>query len=106
MTCTIDTESTRRLSAKFAAGLAISAFLALVMCAAPASAAGHHGGGHRGGEHHYGGRGYGNRGGGYYPAPPVVYGSPYGSPYGYAPPPVVYGSGINIMTPGISLGIR
>jgi hypothetical protein len=32
--------------------------------------------------------------GGYYPAPPVVYGSPY-----YAPPPVVYG-------PGVGLNIR
>ena len=39
-----------------------------------------------------------NWNGGYYEAPPVVYGSPYGgayygSPY-YYPPPVVYGPGI------------
>jgi hypothetical protein len=35
-------------------------------------------------------------GGGYYRAPPVVYGSPY-----YAPPPVVWGPGI-----GLNIHIR
>jgi hypothetical protein len=38
--------------------------------------------------------------GGYWVAPPVVYGSPYG--YGYYPPPV--GVGINL--PGVSIGIQ
>jgi len=46
------------------------------------------------------GRGHGNWGGGYYPPPPVIYGSPY-----YAPPPVVYAPGIGINLPGISIGI-
>jgi hypothetical protein len=42
--------------------------------------------------HHWDHRYYG----GYYPAPPVVYGSPY-----YEPPPVVYrpGFGVNIHIP-------
>jgi hypothetical protein len=42
----------------------------------------------RGGDRHWGG--------GYYHAPPVVYGSPY-----YAPPPVVYGPGV-----GLNIHIR
>jgi hypothetical protein len=39
--------------------------------------------------------------GGYYPAPPVVYGSPY-----YAPPPVVYGPAVGIMLPGVVIGVQ
>jgi|SRR5579862_631677 len=97
MTCINDTSPKRRLSAKLAAGLAISAMLALGTYAAPASAEWHH-------------RGYNNWNGGYYQAPPVVYGSPYGSSYyGYSPyysPPVVYGPGIGISLPGINIGIR
>jgi len=43
--------------------------------------------------------------GGYYVAPPVVYGSPYyGAPY-YAPPPVVYGPGVGIALPGVNINI-
>jgi len=38
--------------------------------------------------------------GGYYGAPPVVYGNPYS--YGYYPP----GPGIGINLPGVSIGIR
>jgi hypothetical protein len=49
-------------------------------------------------EHHH------NWNGGYYRAPPVVYGSRYhssyyGSPYYY--PPVIYGPGFGINLPGI-----
>jgi len=94
------TTSKRRLSAKLAAGFAISAMLALGASATPANAEwdGHH----RGYNQYYDG--------GYYAAPPVVYGSPYGgayygSPYNY-PPPVVYGPGIGINLGGIGIGIR
>jgi hypothetical protein len=100
MTRIIDTVSKRRLSAKLAAGLAISAMLALGTSAAPANARTYH--------HYYNG--------GYYRAPPVVYGSPYGgayygspyyggSPYYYAPP-LVYGPGIGISLPFIGINIR
>ena len=51
MTCIIDTKSRRHLSAKLAAGLAISAFLVLGTFVASASAAEHGGGGHGGGGH-------------------------------------------------------
>jgi hypothetical protein len=104
MTCVTDTKSKRRLSAKLAAGLAISAFLVLGTFVASASAAEHGGGGHpsgyRGGHGGGHGRGYGGGGGRYYyRAPPVVYGSPY-----YYPPPVIY-PGIGITLPGVSIGV-
>ena len=88
-----------RLSARLAAGIAISAMLAVGTFAAPANAdwEGHH-------------RGYHNWNGGYYNAPPVVYGSPYGSSYyGYSPyyaPPVVYGPGVGVSLPFINLNVR
>ncbi len=93
MTWNIDTTA-KRLSARLAAGIAISAILALGTFATPAIARDYH--------HNY-------YNGGYYRAPPVVYGSPYrngyyGSPY-YAPP-VVYGPGVGISLPGIAIGIR
>ena len=100
MTQSIDTTPKRRLSAKLGAGLAISAILALGSFATPASA--DWDGYHRDYNH--------NWNGGYYRAPPVVYGSPYygggyyGSPY-YAPP-VVYGPGVGINLGGIGIGIR
>ncbi len=100
MTQIIGNTSKRRLSAKLGAGIAISAMLALGGFAAPASAD------WNGNHHNY----YHNWNGGYYHAPPVVYGSPYygggyyGSPY-YAPP-VVYGPGIGINLGGIGIGIR
>ena len=115
MTCVIDIKSKRRLSAKVAAGLAISTVLVLGTLVAPASADEHRGADHRGGGDHrgverrdghgydghgYDGHGYDGGRGNYYRAPPVVYGAPYSSPYGY-PPPVVYGPGI-----GINIGIR
>ena len=96
MTWIIDSKSRGRLSAKLAAELAISAMLALgtfVGCAVDS-----------GGE--YSGY-YQNWNGGYYRAPPVVYGSSYGSSYygsPYYPPPVVY-PGIGISLPGIGIGI-
>ena len=95
MTLIIDTNAKRRLSARLAAGIAISAILALGTFAGSANAYEYY-------HHHY-------YNGGYYRAPPVVYGSPYrgayyGSPY-YAPP-VVYGPGIGISLPGINIGIR
>jgi hypothetical protein len=110
MTWMIDANSKRYLPTKIAARVAVSAILLLGTFAAPAMAAGGHGGGgHGGGGRGHGGGGYRGGGGwnrGYY-APPVVYGSPYGSPYyGYGspyyyPPPVVYGPGF-----GVNIGIR
>jgi hypothetical protein len=98
MTWIIDTKSKRRRAAKLAAGLVISAMLALGALAVPAKA--DWDGNHRGNHH--------NWNGGYYHAPPVVYGSQYhssyyGSPYHY--PPVVYGPGIGIGLPGVNIGI-
>ena len=106
MTRTIDAKSNRRLPAKLASGLAISALLGLFVAgafAATASAAEYRGGYHGG----YYAPGYSGCcwNGGYYAAPPVVYGSPYyGAPY-YAPPPVVYGPGIGIALPGVNINI-
>ncbi len=95
-----DTNLKRSRSPRLAAGLAISALLGLGSFAAPASADNwngyHHGYSH-------------NWNGGYYRAPPVVYGSSYrGGYYGssYSYPPVVYGPGIGINLPGVSIGIR
>jgi hypothetical protein len=99
MTRIIDNKSKRRLSAKLAVGLAISAMFALGTFAAPANAQPDR---NRRDYHH-------NWTGGYYRAPPVVYGSTYGSSYYgyygtpyygspyYAPPPVVYGPGLGIV---------
>ncbi len=98
MTRIINIKSQRRLSAKLvAAGLAISAILAIGTFSVPANADWR--GDHRDR----------NWTGGYYRAPPVFYGSPYGSSYygsPYGAPPVVYGPGIGINLPGINIGIR
>jgi hypothetical protein len=99
MARSIDNTSHRGLSARLAAGLAISALLAVGTFAGSADA--------RPYNHYYNG--------GYYRAPPVVYGSYYGrgyygsgdyggSPYYYAPP-VVYGPNIGISLPFIGFGI-
>jgi hypothetical protein len=82
-----------RFSAALTAGIILSATFAVAALPTSASAEGHRGGdrGHR--DWHRGG---GRWGGGYYQAPPVVYGSPY-----YAAPPVVYGSPF-----GLSINIR
>jgi hypothetical protein len=80
----------RRLSACLAAGAILSATFALAAFSGSAFADDHRDRGGRRDDHRGGGWG-----GGYYRAPPVVYGSPY-----YAPP-VVYGPGF-----GINLNIR
>jgi hypothetical protein len=95
MTCIIDTGSKRRLSAKLAAGVALSAFLVLGTFVASANAQPPHRDDHRGGDNrgwNQNGGGHGWGGGGYYAAPPVVYGGP-----AYYPPPVVYSPGISIV---------
>jgi hypothetical protein len=101
MTCNINTTSKRRLSRKLVAGVVVSAVLALGAYAAPANADWH--GHHSRGESR-------SWNGGYYRAPPVVYGSPYGgSYYGYSPsyyPEPVYGPGFGISLPGLNIGIR
>jgi hypothetical protein len=95
MTRNIDAQSKRRLPAKLAAGIAISAFIALGTFATAASADDHRG--DRRGDYRDG-RGGCCWSGGYYSEPPVVY-----APY-YAPPPVVYGPGVYL--PGINIHIR
>ncbi len=85
----VDTKSKRRLPAKLAAGLLFATFVVGAF-AGPASADWR---GRDNRDHNH------NWNGGYYVAPPVVYGSPYGpsyygTPYYYPPPPVVYGPGI------------
>jgi hypothetical protein len=97
--------SKRRLSAKLAGGAGILALLALGAFAAPASAQWNSNPGYQQ-----------NSGGGYYPAPPVVYGSTYGNGYygspgyysapGYYAPPVVYGPSVGINLGGVGIGIR
>jgi len=86
-----DTKLKRRSPVVLAAGVILSATLALGTFSGTANA--EHRDDHRGHDWHRGGGGWG---GGYYRAPPVVYGSPY-----YAAPPVVYGPGF-----GINLNIR
>src|SRR3984893_11851699 len=71
MTRIIGTTTKRQLSVKLVGGIAISALLALGAFATPASADWDND--HRGYHH--------NWNGGYYNAPPVVYGSPYGGGY-------------------------
>jgi hypothetical protein len=89
---TISSTPARFLSVKLAGGLAIAIVLALGTASASAAPP-HREDAHRGGGHRddHGRQGWG---GGYYPAPPVVYG---GWPAQY--PPVIYG-------PGIVLNIR
>jgi hypothetical protein len=87
-----DMKSKRRSPVVLAAGVILSATLALGTFSGTANA--EHRDDHRGHDWHRGGGG--GWGGGYYRAPPVVYGSPY-----YAAPPVVYGPGF-----GINLNIR
>jgi hypothetical protein len=96
MTWIVDIIPKYRLSAKFATGLAITAILALGMF--PASAEAQY-------RRHY--NNYYN--GGYYHAPPLIYGSRYrnyyyGNRY-YYPPPVVYGPSIGITLPFVGIGI-
>jgi hypothetical protein len=122
MTWIIDATSKRRLSAKLAAGLAISAFLVLGTGIGSARADDDD---HRRQENHQqrsvraddrDHRGWGRQEnhehgrwtGGYYRAPPVVYGGGYSQPgYYYSPPPpVYYGSGIGVTLPGVNFNFH
>jgi hypothetical protein len=100
MTQSIDITPKRRLAATLGAGFAISAMLALGTFATPASAEWN---GYNRGYYH-------NWNGGYYRAPPVVYGSSYDGGYYGAPsyygPPVVYGPSVGINLGGVGIGIR
>ena len=86
----INTKSARRRKATFVAGLVLCTLFALASFTGSADAQGR-GRGHR--DYHH------NWNGGYYRAPPVIYGSPYRRGYygapGYYPPPMVYGPGLN-----------
>jgi hypothetical protein len=91
----MDTKSNRSLSAKLTAGILLSGMFAFGAFAGSANAD-DHGRWNRGNDR--------NWSGGYYRAPPVVYGSPYGTSYygtPYYAPPVVYGP-----APGLSINIR
>lgn len=104
MTHTAYAISKGRLLAKLAAGVAFAGTLAIGAFATPANAEwdGHYRNYGYDHDHYYNG--------GYYTAPPVVYGSPYGGAYygapAYYPPPLVYGPGIGINFGGIGIGIR
>jgi hypothetical protein len=78
--------------ARLVAGIAVSAVVAFAMTAGSAQAYWDHP------EHDYHGWHHGWSGG-YWAAPPVVYGDPYS--YGYYPPP-----GVGIHLPGVSIGVR
>jgi hypothetical protein len=99
MSATVNMRSKRGLSAKTAAGVAITAIFALATFAGPADARWADRG-----DHHGDNRARGWTGGRYAP-PPVVYAAPVGG-YGYYPPPVVYGPGIGINLGNVSIGIR
>jgi hypothetical protein len=88
------TWNTKVKSARFVAGMAVSAVIILAVAASPANARWDHPDNHW----HQGWSG------GYWGAPPPVYG--YYGTYGYYPPPVVYGPGVGISLPGVSVGIR
>ena len=77
---------------------AIGAMLLLGAVASPAFAREGEREGHRGDRHDWNG--------GYYRAPPVVYGGYYGGNYGYVPPPIVYGPSMGIFMPGLNIIIR
>ena len=90
-----------RTKSKLSTSLAIASLLLLGTAVVTASADERRGN-HAGGEHRGGDRGHrGGLGGGYYPAPPVVYGAP-----AYYPPPLVYGPPVGIVLPGLGIGIR
>jgi hypothetical protein len=105
MICILDTRSKRQRAAKLSAGFAFAAFLVLGSFVASASAQGyrddHHGGDHRDNHQGWHGNGNANGNGGYYAAPPVVYGGPY-----YAAPPVVYSPGVAVVVPGVGINIQ
>jgi hypothetical protein len=90
MTRIIDSRPTRCLSPRLAVGLALAAVFSTSSIVGTASAQPHWNGNHNTNQ---------NWNGGYYHAPPVVYGSPYdhsyyGTPYNR--PPIVCGPGVGI----------
>ena len=90
MTHSKSNASQRAPCLRIAVSIALSAILVFGATAGSVSAAGRGGGGHGGGGHasgggHGGGARGGGWGGGYYPVPPIVYGSPY-----YCAPPLVW----------------
>ena len=94
MACIINTKTKRHLSVRHLARRVLFATLCFGTFAGAASAQERWQ--HR--DYHH------NWNGGYYPAPPVVYGSPYGPSYYGSPyyaPPVVYGPGV-----GFNIQIR
>jgi len=98
MNCHITAEQKFKHAAKSVAGFAAAVAIAAGMFAGTANAQWN--GYHRDYRH--------NWNGGYYRAPPVVYGSHYGYSYygapNYYPPPVIYGPGIGI--PGVVVRIN
>ena len=78
--------------ARLVAGVSVAAVLALGVSSGTAQARWDRP------EHNYRGWHHGWSGG-YYAAPPVVYGDPYG--YGYYPPP-----GVGISLPGVNIRVR
>jgi hypothetical protein len=95
------TRSNRLLSAKFLTGLALATFLAVGAVPTPSVAQDDHHDHDRDRDRDHDRDRHDDRRGGYYAAPPVVYGTPY-----YPPPPVIYGPGIGINLPGVAIGIR
>ncbi len=89
---------TRSKSIKAGLGVAICATILLGAAASPALARWGDRDDHR--EHRH------DWNGGYYRAPPVIYGGHYNNGYGYAPPPVVYGPRAGVFLPGINLYVR
>jgi hypothetical protein len=97
MTYILNIKSKRRGPGGSAARLALATLLMLGTVVATASAQGHRDDARRD-DHRDDHR---NWNGGYYTAPPVVYGTPY-----YAPPPVVYGPSVGIGFPAVVIGIH
>ncbi len=108
MICADDIKLQRYLPARFAAGLAISTFLALGALVPSVSA--QERGDHQNWSERGNQQGWDHRGGWrhddweqrhYHRVPPVVYGSPY-----YYPPPVFYGPTFGLNLPGLSVHVR
>jgi hypothetical protein len=96
LTRILDTVSKRRRSAWLVGGLALAALFTAGTFAVPASAQ------PRRDDRHDARRDYhDDHRGGYYRAPPVVYGGPV-----YAAPPVVYGPAVGVYLPGVAIGIQ
>ncbi len=104
MAWSFDTGAAMRRAAVIGASFVFAAVLSLGTFADPASAQRHEVRGDKGRGHGRGHDKHPNWSGGYYRAPPVIYGTPYPPRYDrgpqyeqprYRPPPVVYGPGMN-----------